>query len=37
MSDIDFDLQDLLAEAREKAGLDDFGSDDFLPGLEQLL
>ena len=37
MSDADFDLQSLLAEAREQAGLDDFGSEDFLPGLEQLL
>jgi len=37
MSDIDFDLQGLLSEARGKAGLDDFGSDDFIPGLEKLL
>ena len=37
MSDIDFDLQSLLAEAREKTGLEDFGNEDFLPGLEQLL
>ncbi len=37
MSDIDFDCQSLLAQAREKAGLEDFGSDDFLPGLEKLL
>ena len=37
MSDIDFDLAALLAEARENAALEDFGSDDFLPGLESLL
>jgi hypothetical protein len=37
MSEIDFSLQPLLAEAREKAALDDFGSDDFIPGLEKLL
>ena len=37
MSDIDFDLATLLADARKTAGLDDFGSDDFFPGLEKLL
>jgi len=37
MSNIDFDLKALLAEARENAGLEDFGGDDFLPGLQSLL
>lgn len=37
MGEIDFNLQKLLAESAEKAGLDDFGSEDFLPGLESLL
>lgn len=37
MNDIDFDMRSLLAEAREKTGLEDFGSEEFLPGLEQLL
>ncbi|MEH6582913.1 MAG: sulfotransferase [Halioglobus sp.] len=37
MSDINFDLPALLAEARQSAGLEDFGSEDFLPGLQSLL
>lgn len=37
MSETNFEVSELLAEAVEKAGLDDFGSDDFRPGLEKLL
>lgn len=37
MSSTTFDLQCLLDEATRKAGQDDFGKDDFLPGLTALL
>ena len=31
-----FDVEELIEESRKAAGLDDFGSDDFRPGLEAL-
>lgn len=37
MSDISFDIEGVLADARSKAGLDDFGSDAFKEGLGILL
>ncbi|MEZ5171279.1 MAG: sulfotransferase [Acidimicrobiia bacterium] len=37
MSDVSFDLDELLDEARAASGLSDFGSDDFRVGLEKLL
>lgn len=37
MSEFKFELEGVLADARNKTGLDDFGPDDFLPGLEKLL
>jgi len=37
MSAVDLDMNRLLDQATEKAKLSDFGSDDFLPGLEMLL
>ena len=37
MSEISFDLNVLLEEVVAKTGLDDFGSDDFRPGLGLLL
>lgn len=37
MSDVNFDMDTILAEAQQKTGLDDYGSDDFLPGLNALL
>lgn len=37
MSDITFDIQDVIDEARKTAGLDDFGVQDFRPGLEALV
>ena len=37
MSDISFDLEGVLADARSKTGLNDFGSDDFREGLAVLL
>lgn len=37
MSSISFDINSVLDEARSKAGLDNFGSDDFMPGLAVLL
>ncbi len=33
----DFDLNGILADAVDAAGLDDFGKDDYLPGLAKLL
>ncbi|HSC74795.1 MAG TPA: sulfotransferase, partial [Pseudomonadales bacterium] len=37
MTEAAFDLPTLLAEASAAAGLDDFGSDDFKPGLQKLI
>lgn len=37
MSEISFALEDVLEDARQKAGLDDFGGDDFKEGLQKLL
>ena len=37
MSEAAFDLPTLLAEASAGAGLDDFGPDDFKPGLQKLI
>lgn len=37
MSEIDFDIDRVLSDAQEKAGLRDFGGDDFKPGLAKLL
>ena len=37
MSNIDFDMHRLLIEAADKAGLEDFGREDFRPGLQKLL
>ncbi len=37
MNESCFELDSLLADAKDKAGLEDFGSDDFLPGLCKLL
>ncbi len=37
MTDVKFELQGILADARQKAGLDNFGSDDFREGLQKLL
>lgn len=37
MSEVSLDLDGVLADARETAGLDDFGSDDFRAGLAVLL
>lgn len=37
MSDISFDMESLLQEAKTKTGLADFGSHDFKPGLKILL
>lgn len=37
MTSVEFDLETLLTEASEKASLDDFGSEDFRPGLQSLL
>lgn len=37
MSEVSLDVEDVLAEARETAGLHDFGSDDFRAGLGVLL
>jgi hypothetical protein len=34
---ISFDVDGVLADARRKSGLDDFGSSDYLPGLKVLL
>jgi hypothetical protein len=36
MSDVSFDIEEILEESRKAAGLDDFGTDDFRPGLEML-
>lgn len=36
MSDVTFDVQEMLEESRKAVGLDDFGPDDFRPGLEML-
>jgi hypothetical protein len=36
MSPPSFDVDELIAESRKAAGLDDFGQGDFRPGLEQL-
>ncbi len=36
MSDVTFDVQEILEESRKAAGLDDFGPNDFRPGLEML-
>ncbi len=37
MSEISFDISELLAEAIQRTGLDDFGGESFRPGLEKLL
>lgn len=37
MSDVNFDLESVLTDARKKANLDDFGSNDFTLGLKTLL
>ena len=37
MSEAAFDLPTLLAEASAAAALDDFGPDDFKPGLQKLI
>jgi hypothetical protein len=37
MSDVAFDLDTLLAEASAATGLNDFGPDDFKPGLQKLI
>lgn len=37
MSEINFDIEGVLADAKAAAGLDDFGADDYLPGLKVLL
>lgn len=37
MSDIHFDIDGVLADARTKAQLEDFGSNDFIEGLQVLL
>lgn len=34
---VSFDVDGVLADARRKSGLDDFGNDDYLPGLKVLL
>ena len=36
MSEVVFEAEAIMAEAREAAGLDDFGEDDFLAGLAML-
>ena len=36
MSDVTFDIQEILDESRKAAGLEDFGPQDFRPGLEAL-
>ncbi len=37
MTETNFDITEILTEATRRAGLDDFGNDDFRPGLEKLL
>jgi hypothetical protein len=37
MSDISFDMENLLQEAKTKTGLENFGNDDFKSGLKVLL
>ena len=37
MSEINFDSEKLLQEAQSKTGLNNFGSNDFKPGLQKLL
>lgn len=37
MSEVDFSVDSVLNDARSKAGLEDFGASDFMPGLKVLL
>lgn len=37
MSEINFDIEGVLEDARQKTGLNDFGGDDFKEGLQKLL